>query len=37
MHLFLAPGMALLGRFGFARKFQLLFLLFILRCWAVCG
>ncbi|BAQ76838.1 methyl-accepting chemotaxis protein [Pseudomonas sp. Os17] len=30
MHLFLAPGMALLGRFGFARKFQLLFLLFIL-------
>ncbi|KAF0861772.1 methyl-accepting chemotaxis protein [Pseudomonas sp. LD120] len=30
MHLFLAPGISLLGRFGFARKFQLLFLLFIL-------
>jgi methyl-accepting chemotaxis protein len=30
MHLFLAPGIRLLGRFGFARKFQLLFLLFIL-------
>ncbi|MBK5537084.1 methyl-accepting chemotaxis protein [Pseudomonas sp. TH05] len=30
MHLFLSPGIRLLGRFGFARKFQLLFLLFIL-------
>ncbi len=27
---FLSPGIGLLGRFGFARKFQLLFLLFIL-------
>jgi len=27
---FLSPGIKLLGRFGFARKFQLLFLLFIL-------
>lgn len=30
MQAFLAPGIGLLGRFGFARKFQLLFLLFIL-------
>ncbi|KPA90014.1 methyl-accepting chemotaxis protein [Pseudomonas asplenii] len=29
MHAFLSPGMRLLGRFGFARKFQVLFLLFI--------
>ena len=26
----LSPGMRLLGRFGFARKFQVLFLLFML-------
>ncbi|MGX9570452.1 methyl-accepting chemotaxis protein [Pseudomonas sp. CFBP 5748] len=30
MQAFLSPGIGLLGRFGFARKFQLLFLLFIL-------
>ncbi|ALI08328.1 MULTISPECIES: methyl-accepting chemotaxis protein [Pseudomonas] len=30
MQAFLSPGIRLLGRFGFARKFQLLFLLFIL-------
>ncbi|MEG0119619.1 MAG: methyl-accepting chemotaxis protein [Pseudomonas sp.] len=30
MQAFLSPGIKLLGRFGFARKFQLLFLLFIL-------
>jgi len=30
MHAFLSPGIKLLGRFGFAGKFQLLFLLFIL-------
>lgn len=30
MQSFLSPGIGLLGRFGFARKFQLLFLLFIL-------
>ncbi|AXI63443.1 methyl-accepting chemotaxis protein [Pseudomonas kribbensis] len=30
MQAFLLPGIKLLGRFGFARKFQLLFLLFIL-------
>lgn len=30
MHSLLAPGIRLLGRFGFARKFQLLFLLFML-------
>ncbi|VVO68433.1 IS66 family transposase ISPsy43 [Pseudomonas fluorescens] len=30
MQSFLSPGIKLLGRFGFARKFQLLFLLFIL-------
>ncbi|MBH3405074.1 methyl-accepting chemotaxis protein [Pseudomonas glycinae] len=30
MQVFLSPGIRLLGRFGFARKFQLLFLLFIL-------
>ncbi|MFF7705982.1 methyl-accepting chemotaxis protein [Pseudomonas sp. NPDC007930] len=30
MHMLLAPGIRLLGRFGFARKFQLLFLLFML-------
>ena len=30
MHAFLSPGIRWLGRFGFARKFQLLFLLFIL-------
>ncbi|WP_296246400.1 methyl-accepting chemotaxis protein [Pseudomonas sp. UBA4194] len=30
MHALLSPGIRLLGRFGFARKFQLLFLLFIL-------
>ena len=30
MQAFLSPGISLLGRFGFARKFQLLFLLFIL-------
>ncbi|WP_236182246.1 MULTISPECIES: methyl-accepting chemotaxis protein [Pseudomonas] len=30
MQFFLSPGIGLLGRFGFARKFQLLFLLFIL-------
>ncbi len=30
MQVFLSPGMRLLGRFGFARKFQVLFLLFIL-------
>lgn len=30
MHTFLSPGIRLLGRFGFARKFQLLFLLFML-------
>ena len=29
MHAFLSPGIRLLGRFGFARKFQVLFLLFI--------
>ncbi|AMB84301.1 chemotaxis protein [Pseudomonas agarici] len=29
MQAFLSPGMRLLGRFGFARKFQVLFLLFI--------
>ena len=30
MHSLLSPGIRLLGRFGFARKFQLLFFLFIL-------
>ncbi|KTB58718.1 chemotaxis protein [Pseudomonas viridiflava ICMP 13104] len=30
MNSFLSPGMRLMGRFGFARKFQVLFLLFIL-------
>ncbi|WPP00642.1 methyl-accepting chemotaxis protein [Pseudomonas sp. HR96] len=30
MNAFLAPGISLLGRFNFARKFQLLFLLFML-------
>ena len=30
MHSLLSPGMRLLGRFGFARKFQILFLLFML-------
>jgi len=30
MQAFLSPGIKLLGRFGFAGKFQLLFLLFIL-------
>ena len=30
MYSFLSPGMRLLGRFGFARKFQVLFLLFML-------
>ena len=30
MQAFLSPGIRLLGHFGFARKFQLLFLLFIL-------
>ncbi|WP_431496018.1 methyl-accepting chemotaxis protein [Pseudomonas brassicacearum] len=30
MQAFLSPGIGLLGHFGFARKFQLLFLLFIL-------
>jgi len=30
MHTFLSPGIRLLGRYGFARKFQLLFLLFML-------
>jgi len=30
MQSFLSPGIRLLGRFGFARKFQLLFLLFML-------
>src|SRR5450830_396682 len=29
MHAFLSPGIRLLGHFGFARKFQVLFLLFI--------
>ncbi|MBD8483257.1 methyl-accepting chemotaxis protein [Pseudomonas coleopterorum] len=30
MHALLSPGIRLLGRYGFARKFQLLFLLFML-------
>ncbi|MCP1511938.1 MULTISPECIES: methyl-accepting chemotaxis protein [Pseudomonas] len=30
MHSLLSPGIRLLGRFGFARKFQILFLLFML-------
>ncbi|MBF6028556.1 methyl-accepting chemotaxis protein [Pseudomonas sp. P115] len=30
MHSLLSPGIALLGRFGFARKFQILFFLFML-------
>ena len=30
MHSFLSPGIRLLGRFGFARKFQILFFLFML-------
>ena len=30
MHSLLSPGIRVLGRFGFARKFQILFLLFIL-------
>ena len=30
MHSLLSPGIRLLGRFGFARKFQILFILFIL-------
>ena len=30
MHSLLSPGIRLLGQFGFARKFQLLFLLFML-------
>ncbi|SDS67282.1 Methyl-accepting chemotaxis protein [Pseudomonas asplenii] len=34
MHAFLSPGMRLLGRFGFARKFQVLFLLFIVPLMA---
>ena len=31
MHSLLSPGIRLLGRFGFARKFQILFFLFMLR------
>lgn len=30
MHSLLSPGIRLLGRFGFARKFQILFFLFML-------
>lgn len=30
MHTLLSPGIRLLGRFGFARKFQVLFFLFML-------
>ena len=29
MHSLLSPGIRLLGRFGFARKFQILFFLFL--------